>query len=137
MLEESAVLSHGRSHRFDPCHAHLTAIGGMKAILPLKRLDLVTFFNRTRPQHICVGPCRIGDVLRSSRHLASQRWAAFGLPARVPPCPKRRSATVASGQQRSLSEAPDLCHSRTASSPTVLPKLAVFRLVRAGSVADG
>jgi hypothetical protein len=25
---------------------------GIKAILPLKRLDLVTFFNRTRPQHI-------------------------------------------------------------------------------------
>src|SRR5215218_4616769 len=22
VLEESAVLSHGRSHRFDPCHAH-------------------------------------------------------------------------------------------------------------------
>jgi hypothetical protein len=47
------------------------------------------------------------------------------LPPVPPPCPKQRSAAVTSGQQRSPSEAPDLCHCRTASSPTVLPKLAV------------
>jgi hypothetical protein len=53
------------------------------------------------------------------------------LPARAPPCPKQRSATVASGQQRSPSEAPDLCHCRTASSPTILPKLVVVVLLGA------
>jgi hypothetical protein len=46
------------------------------------------------------------------------------LPPVPPPCPKQRSATVASGQQRSPFEAPDLCHCQTATSPTMLPKLA-------------
>jgi hypothetical protein len=46
-------------------------------------------------------------------------------------CPKQRSGTVANGQQRSLTEVPDLRHRRVATNPTVLPKLAV--LVRAGS----
>jgi hypothetical protein len=41
------------------------------------------------------------------------------------PCPEQRSAAVASGQQRSPSEAPDLYHCQTAPSPTMLPKLAV------------
>lgn len=49
-------------------------------------------------------------------------------------CPKQQSATVAHGQQRSLPEVAGLGHRWMASSPTVLPKLAVFRPVRAGSV---
>jgi hypothetical protein len=52
-------------------------------------------------------------------------------------CPRQESTTVANGQQRSLAEVPDLLRRRMVSSPTVLPKLAVFRPVRAGSVADG
>ena len=42
----------------------------------------------------------------SSRHSRGLEPRS-SLPARAPPCPKQRSATVASGQQRSPSEAPD------------------------------
>jgi hypothetical protein len=40
-------------------------------------------------------------------------------------CPKQQSATVANGQPRSLAEVAGLGDRRMASSPTVLPKLAV------------
>ena len=46
-------------------------------------------------------------------------------PAVPSTCPKQQPTTVGNGQQRSLTEAPDLRHRRLASSPTVLPKLAV------------
>jgi len=53
-------------------------------------------------------------------------------------CPKQRSATVAHGQQRSLTEVPDLRHRRKVGSPTLLPKLAVStRLGRAGAATVG
>jgi hypothetical protein len=54
-------------------------------------------------------------------------WAASVLAGVPSTCPKQRSATVANGQQRSSAGVTDLRHRRTASSPTVLPKLAVAR----------
>jgi hypothetical protein len=51
--------------------------------------------------------------------------AALSSPAVPPTCPRQRSATVAHGQQRSLTEVPDLRHRRKVGSPTLLPKLAV------------
>jgi hypothetical protein len=53
----------------------------------------------------------------------SQPW--FGLAGRALDVPKQQSTTVAKGQQRSLTEVADLRRRRIASSPTVLPKLAV------------
>jgi hypothetical protein len=49
------------------------AMRGMHAILLLKRCAALTFFNCTRRHQIAPGPCRAGDVLRSSRGLSSQR----------------------------------------------------------------
>jgi hypothetical protein len=56
----------------------------------------------------------------------------------VPPtCPKQRSTAVTKGQHRSTGEVADLRHRRTASSATVLPKLAVGRAGAApGAVND-
>jgi hypothetical protein len=48
-------------------------------------------------------------------------------------CPKQRSATVAHGQQRSLTEVPDLHHRWKAGSPTLLPELAVSHAGTAGA----
>jgi hypothetical protein len=78
--------------------------------------------------------CRRGRCSRSIPGALQSTWRhsrglepRSSLPAGAPPCPKQRSATVASGQRRSPSEAPDLFHCRTANSPTMLPKLAVAR----------
>src|SRR6266542_4450062 len=65
-----------------------------------------------------------------------QVQAMVVLAGRALDVPKQQSTTVANGQQRSLTEVPDLCHRRMASSPTVLPKLAVA-LVRPRWAAEG
>jgi len=52
--------------------------------------------------------------------------AALSSPAVPQTCPKQQSTAVTKGQQRSPAEGADLRHRRTASSTTVLPKLAVL-----------
>jgi hypothetical protein len=105
---EPAQAGHPRRDHDEPLHQHLVGPADNRAILATAK-ELVNHAE-------CVVACETGRGLepRSS------------LPPVPPPCPKQRSATVASGQQRSPSEAPDLCHCRTASSPTMLPKLAAI-----------
>ena len=58
-------------------------------------------------------------------------------PAMPPMCPKHRSRAVSHGQQGSVTAVAKLHHRKTATSATVLPKLAVNRaLVGAESVLD-
>jgi hypothetical protein len=111
----------GKSGRMRSCHQ----TGRVEAL----RLILTPCWTRRR----LVG-CLRGRCPRSIPSPCSRAGAIAGGLSRVrpfsplpPPCPKQRSTAVASGQQRSPFEAPDLCHCRTASSPTVLPKLVVTR----------
>jgi hypothetical protein len=61
-----------------------------------------------------------------SRARAIAEGLSRGRPSPVPPpCPKQRSATVASGHQRTAAMPAELRHRRSTGGPTVLPKLAV------------
>jgi hypothetical protein len=60
------------------------------------------------------------------RKVAGQSSDEISAPAVPPTCPKQRSATVAGGQQRSVAGVTELRQRPLASSPTVLPKLAVL-----------
>jgi hypothetical protein len=60
--------------------------------------------------------------MRAGAHPTSSKPRASS-PAVPLTCPKQRSATVGHGQQRSLTEVPDLRHRRKVGSPTLLPKL--------------
>jgi hypothetical protein len=61
--------------------------------------------------------------------------SVVALTDRAPNVPKQRFTAVANGQQRSSAELTDMRHRRTASSATVLPKLAVAAQLRAGDSA--